>query len=39
MNDIEVRDLYEQVQKMEDRLKHIEDICQGEEDGQEKNTS
>jgi len=39
MNDFEIRKLYDQVQKMEDRLKHIEDICECEEDGQEKDSS
>jgi hypothetical protein len=36
MNDFEIRELYNQVQKMEDRLKHIEDICQCKAESDEK---
>jgi len=39
MNDIEVRELYDQVQAMEERLKHIEDICQCKEDGEENDSN
>ena len=36
MNDMEVRELYNQVQKMEARLEHIEDICQCKAESDEK---
>jgi len=39
MNDFELSELYDQVQKMEARLEHIEDICRCKEDGEEKDSS
>ena len=36
MNDYELEELYIQVQKMEARLEHIEDICQCKVESDEK---
>ena len=36
MNDMEVRELYNQVQKMELRLKDMEDICRCKEMSEDK---